>query len=124
MFKNNLIGNILFVLIKVFTKVYHVSYIHNLQSYIHIQTYVKEGRKCFYLNMHISFTVIWHRTYSKRAMREETFYHHMRYSFYLAARVLLYAPSHRQDSTYQLWSTGWNKKYLNGSTMRDQSDDP
>ena len=22
------------------------------------------------------------------------------------------------------WSTGWNEKYLNGSTMRDRSDDP
>ena len=29
---------------------------------------------------------------------------------WLAARILLYAPSHRQDSTYQSWSTGWNRK--------------
>ena len=49
-----------------------------------------EGRKeMFY------FTVIWHRTYGK-----ETRCHHMGYSFRLTARVLLYAPSHRQDSTY------------------------
>ena len=34
-------------------------------------------------------------------MREETRCHHMGYSFRLTARVLLYAPSHRQDSTYQ-----------------------
>ena len=33
-------------------------------------------------------------------MREETCCRHMGYSFWLAARVLLYAPSHRQDSTY------------------------
>ena len=33
-------------------------------------------------------------------MREETRYCHMGYSFLLTARVLLYAPSHRQDSTY------------------------
>ena len=33
-------------------------------------------------------------------MREETRYHHMGYSFRLAARVLLQAPSHRQWSTY------------------------
>ena len=33
-------------------------------------------------------------------MREETHCHPMGYSFRLAARVLLYAPSHRQDSTY------------------------
>ena len=32
--------------------------------------------------------------------REETRCHHMGYSFRLAARVLLYAPSHRQDNTY------------------------
>ena len=33
--------------------------------------------------------------------REENHCNHMGYSFRLAARVLLYAPSHRQDSTYQ-----------------------
>ena len=33
-------------------------------------------------------------------VREETRCRHMGYSFWLAARVLLYAPSHRQDSTY------------------------
>ena len=33
-------------------------------------------------------------------MREETCCRHMGYSFRLTARVLLYAPSHRQDSTY------------------------
>ena len=33
-------------------------------------------------------------------MREETRCHHTGYSFRLAARVLLYAPSHRQDITY------------------------
>ena len=32
--------------------------------------------------------------------REKTCCCHMGYSFRLAARVLLYAPSHRQDSTY------------------------
>ena len=33
-------------------------------------------------------------------MRKETRCHHMGYSFWLTARVLLYEPSHRQDSTY------------------------
>ena len=33
-------------------------------------------------------------------MREETCCRHMGYSFRLTARVLIYAPSHRQDSTY------------------------
>ena len=32
--------------------------------------------------------------------REETNCRHMGYSFWLTARVLLYASSHRQDSTY------------------------
>ena len=32
--------------------------------------------------------------------REETRCRHISYSFRLTARVLLYAPSHRQDSTY------------------------
>ena len=34
------------------------------------------------------------------SMRKETCRHHIGYSFRLTARVLLYAPSHRQDSTY------------------------
>ena len=33
-------------------------------------------------------------------MRKDTCCRHMRYSFRLAARVLLYAPSHRRDNTY------------------------
>ena len=33
-------------------------------------------------------------------MRKETRSHHIGYSYRLTARVLLYAPSHRQDSTY------------------------
>ena len=41
---------------------------------------------------------IWERT--TQIVRKETRCHHMGYSFRLAARVLLYAPSHRQDNTY------------------------
>ena len=47
--------------------------------------------------------VIWCQTYDKGPLifaREKTRCRHMGYSFRLAARVLLYAPSHRQDSTY------------------------
>ena len=37
-------------------------------------------------------------------VRKKTCCHHMGYSFRLTARVLLYAPSHRQDSTYHsIW---------------------
>ena len=42
-------------------------------------------------------------------------YHFMGYSFQFAARNLLNAPSHRQDST------GRNEKYLNGFSMKDRS---
>ena len=41
---------------------------------------------------------IWLRTIL--IVREESRYRHIGYSFRLAARVLLCAPSHRQDSTY------------------------
>ena len=72
----------------------------------------EEGRKeMFYLTTHSTHFIygymasdIWLRT--TQIVREETRCRHMGYSFLLAARVLLYAPSHRQDSTYHgLWYT-------------------
>ena len=47
---------------------------------------------------HILFTVIW--LWTILIVRKETCCRHIGYSFRLTARVLLYAPSHRQDSTY------------------------
>ena len=62
-------------------------------------------REMFYLTTHSTHFIygylasgIWLRTIL--IAREETRCRHMGYSFRLAARVLLYAPSHRQDSTY------------------------
>ena len=55
---------------------------------------------------------IWLRTIL--IVRKETRCRHMGYSFRLTARVHLYAPSHRQDSTYH------GLCY----TMKDRSDDP
>ena len=59
----------------------------------------------FYLTMHSTHFIygymasdIWLRTIL--IVRKETCCGHIGYSFRLAARVLLYAPSHRQDSTY------------------------
>ena len=59
----------------------------------------------FYLKTHSTHFIysymasdIWLRTIM--IVKEETRYRHIGYSFWLAARVLLYAPSHRQDSTY------------------------
>ena len=59
----------------------------------------------FYLTTHSTHFIygymasdIWLRTIL--IVRKETRYRHIGYSFRLTARVLLYAPSHIQDSTY------------------------
>ena len=59
----------------------------------------------FYLTTHSTHFIygymasdIWLRTIL--IVRKETRCHHIGYSYRLTARVLLYAPSHRQDSTY------------------------
>ena len=59
----------------------------------------------FYLTTHSTHFIygymasdIWLRTIL--IVRKETRCRHMGYSFRLAARVLLYAPSYRQDNTY------------------------
>ena len=65
-----------------------------------------EGRKeIFYLTTHSTHFIygyiasdIWYMTI--QIVREETRCCHMGYSFRLTARVLLYAPTPRQDSTY------------------------
>ena len=66
----------------------------------------KKGRKeMFYFTMHSTHFIygymasdIWLRTIL--IVRKETRCRHIGYSFQLTARVLLYAPSHRQDNTY------------------------
>ena len=66
----------------------------------------KEGRKEFFcLTTHSTHFIygymasdIWLRT--TQIVRKETCCRHIGYSFRLTARVLLYAPSHRQDNTY------------------------
>ena len=59
----------------------------------------------FYLTTHSTHFIygymasdIWLRTIL--IVRKETCCRHIDYSFWLTARVLLYAPSHRQDNTY------------------------
>ena len=65
----------------------------------------RERDNCFYLTTHsIHFIYgymasdIWLRTIL--VVRNETRCRHIGYSYRLTARVLLYAPSHRQDNTY------------------------
>ena len=80
-------------------------YKQNLLFFI-IELFRYQGRKkMFYLTMHSTRFIygymasnIWLRTIL--IVRKETRCRHMGYSFQLTARVLLYAPSHRQDCTY------------------------
>ena len=65
---------------------------------------VLREREMFYLPTHSTHVIygymasdIWLRTIL--IVRKETRCHHIGYSYRLTARVLLYAPSHRQDNT-------------------------
>ena len=67
--------------------------------------FLEREREMFYLTTHSTHFIygymasdIWLRTIL--IVRKETRCRHIDYSYRLAARVLLYAPSHRQDSTY------------------------
>ena len=67
--------------------------------------YPKREREMFYLTTHSTHFIcgymasdIWLRTIL--IVRKETRCRHIGYSYRLTARVLLYAPSHRQDNTY------------------------
>ena len=64
---------------------------------------MKEGWKEGSVLFNDVLNTIYLRLYGVRHMvkivREETRCRHIGYSFRLTARVLLYAPSHRQDST-------------------------
>ena len=71
----------------------------------HIDALNMSEREMFYLTTHSTHFIygymasdIWLRTIL--IVRKETRCHHIGYSYRLTARVLLYAPSHRQDSTY------------------------
>ena len=96
----------------------------------------EEGRKeMFYLTTHSTHFIygymasdIWLRTIL--IVRKETHCRHIGYSFRLTARVLLYAPSHRQDSTYHDLCYTSRGALLERETakwvhpMKDRSDDP
>ena len=96
----------------------------------------KEGRKeMFYLMTNSTHFIygymasdIWLRTIL--IVRKETCCHHIGYSYRLTARVLLYAPSHRQDSTYHSLcytsrgALAWMRNNSMRTPMKDWSDDP
>ena len=95
-----------------------------------------EGRKeMFYLTTHSTHFIygymasdIWLRTI--QVAREETRCRHMGYSFRLAAKVLLYAPSHRQDIHTTAFVTQVVEHWLEREIaqwvhpIKDRSDDP
>ena len=71
------------------------------------------------------FMVIWHWIYGK-ASEKKSATSTMGYSFQLAARDLLHAPSHRQDSTYHslCYTSCGTLAGMRNSLMKDRSDDP
>ena len=95
----------------------------------------RERERVFYLTTHSAHFIygymasdIWLRTIL--IVRKETRCRHIGYSYRLTARVLLYAPSHRQDNTYHglcYTSRGALARRTNssmGPPMKDRSDDP
>ena len=82
---------------------FHRLHVYLVSMYISFST---EGRKeMFYLTTHSTHFIygymasdIWLRTIL--IVIKETRCRHIGYSYWLTARVLLYAPYHRQDNTY------------------------
>ena len=74
------------------------------KSNIHVR---EREREMYYLMAHSTHFIygymesdIWLRTIL--VVRKETHCRHIGYFYWLTARVLLYAPSHRQDNTYKV----------------------
>ena len=92
----------------IYVRMYVCMYVHTyvyIGMYVHTFVYMEGRKEIFYLTTHSTHFIygymasdIWLRTIL--IARKETRCRHICYSFRLAARVLLYAPSHRQDSTY------------------------
>ena len=62
----------------------------------------KKGKVLFDDQLSIFIMVIWHQAYGKTDRDETHGCHYIGYFFQLAARDLLYAPSHGQDSIYHV----------------------
>ena len=100
-------GTAIFLLVKKYIDTF--AYVGRKRVYTFHGVYLigrkEREREMFYLTTHSTHFIygymasdIWLRTIM--IVREETSCRHIGYSFRLAARVILYAPSHRQDSTY------------------------
>ena len=87
----------------------------------------KEGNVLFNDALNTFYLRLYGVRHVKRPFRyrEESRCCHMGYSFRLAARALLYAPSHRQDSTYHglcYTTRGEIAQWVH--PMKDRSEDP
>ena len=103
---------------------------HRQDNTYHSLCYARE-REMLYLTTHSTHFIygymasdIWLRTIL--IVRKETCCHHIGYSYRLTARVLLYAPSHRQDNTYHslCYASRGALAGMRNSSMKDRSDDP
>ena len=78
---------------------------NNIHSWLHAFNTNKREREMFYLKMHSTHFIYGYMAsdillWTILIVRKETCCRHIGYSYWLTARVLLYAPSHRQDNTY------------------------
>ena len=102
-------GNVLFnnALITFYLRLYGVRHlIVRKETRNKVAIYWSGRKDMFYLMTHSTHFIygymasdIWLRIIL--IVRKETRCRHIGYSYWLTARVLLYAPSHRQDNTYQ-----------------------
>ena len=82
------------------------TYIHIYVYHTHTHTHTKERKCFFYLTTHSTHFIYGYMASdiimvkTTQIAREETRCRHIGCSYRLTARVLLYAPSHRQDNTY------------------------
>ena len=105
------------------------------RKFMMITPWAEREREMFYLTMHSTHFIygymvsdIWLRTIL--IVRKETRCRHIGYSYLLTARVILYAPSHRQDNTYH--SLCYTSRGALAGTkiaqwvhpIKDRSDDP
>ena len=76
---------------------------HIYFSLLNCAMYSHREREVFYLTMHSTHFIYGYMAsdmVKDHSDRKETRCRHIGYSYRLTARVLLYAPSHRQDNTY------------------------
>ena len=85
-----------------FNRCYLCMYVYVCMLFMY---FIEREREMSYLTMHSTHFIysymasdLWLRTLL--ILRKETRCCHIGYSYRLTARVLLYAPSHRQDNTY------------------------